>query len=620
MLDSKTTEVKLVKSSSTVESREEALQNPATEELDISEVFKLEAGTDDNDDNDDNNVNDVNDSNGCSDGDKQTYSETKGNFEPGYRDEVKVEEEKGKEPGEILVRIYNEEGIQVASNSFENVTETPQSESNGKDDSGEKMLAAPKSFQLVAEMDLIKTENSKERMLSESEQNHIISTLAKSVQLISQLETSRGQILACEVCGFSTREEQQRQELRIHHESVHFICKLCGNFHLSQSDLKRHLENTHIEKSKYLLCGIGGCEYRERIKTEDGRMKLRFGKLYCHVRKEHCSFKYSCVICNMQFTVVEALRTHVSVQHNGGTTARTCFLKCPHCYKEVKYARNLQKHINFKHNPQKCATCEFVTQTVNKLEKHVKIVHLNEPVKCSSCDFESKSPEMLTKHVMNRHTKNHLCRYCSYKTNNKHALWRHEFTHSDVADYKCDKCEFKTKTPHSLKTHSLYHSESPNYVCDRCQYTSYNSANFATHKKTKHGTGTNQYKCDQCSASFQYLRHRDRHQKSHQAVKFDCKMCQKQFSRRDKLKEHGRKEHVLDEQNEVTVLTPSISCPECGKLFTHSKHLSRHKASAHDGFVFNCPSCLKSFSRKDRMNTHMNYGCKLGLQNIASSV
>ena len=505
-------------------------------------------------------------------------------------------------------------------NSFDNNTETPQNKNNGKDDSEEKIQAVPKSFQRVAKRDLIKTENTKERVLSETEQNHIISSIAKSVQLISQLETSKGQILSCEVCGFSTGEKQQTQELRIHHESVHFICKLCGNFHLSQRDLKLHLRKSHIEKSKYLVCGIGGCGHKENIKGKGGEIKLKFGNLYRHVRKQHCTFKYSCVICNMQFVVVGALKTHVSAQHNGGTTAKTCYLKCPHCDREVKYARNLQHHINLKHNPQKCTTCEFVTQTAEQLKKHVQIVHLQEPVKCSSCDFESNSLETLMKHIKNHHTKRHLCRYCSYKTNKTHHLWRHELTHSNVADYKCEKCDFKTKTPYSLRVHSLYHSEYPKFVCDQCHYRSYNSANFSTHKKTKHGTGTNQHKCDQCGDSFQHLRHRDRHQISHQTGKFDCKMCQKQFTRRDKLKEHGRKEHVLDEQNEVQVLTKSISCPECGKLFTHSKHLSRHKASAHDGFVFNCLSCLKSFSRKDRMNTHMKYGCKVGLQNIASNL
>ena len=247
------------------------------------------------------------------------------------------------------------------------------------------------------------------------------------------------------------------------------------------------------------------------------------------------------------------------------------------------------------------------------------MVHLSEPMKCSACDFQSKNPETLTKHIENRHTKIFLCKYCTYKAKNKYHVWRHELTHSDVADYKCDKCDFKTKTPHSLKAHSLYHLGSPRYICDQCQYTSYSGGNFSAHKKTKHGA--NRHTCDQCGDTFQYLRHLVRHQVNHQAFKFDCKMCLKQFSRRDKLREHGRKEHVLDEQNEnaVKVITKSVSCPECGKLFTASKHLKRHKASAHEGLLLKCINCEKSFSRKDKMNAHLNYSCK-PLSNIVSGV
>ena len=99
-------------------------------------------------------------------------------------------------------------------------------------------------------------------------------------------------------------------------------------------------------------------------------------------------------------------------------------------------------------------------------------------------------------------------------------------------------------------------------------------------------------------------------------------MCKKQFSRKDKLREHGRKEHVLDEQNEneVKVLSKSVSCPECGKLFTESKHLSRHKASVHEGLEFHCIHCQKSFSRKDKMNSHINFSCKLKLLSGAFGV
>ena len=108
-----------------------------------------------------------------------------------------------------------------------------------------------------------------------------------------------------------------------------------------------------------------------------------------------------------------------------------------------------------------------------------------------------------------------------------------------------------------------------------------------------------------------------RHQDNHQASKFNCKICGKQFTRKDKLREHG---HEVHDKIEVKVRTKSISCTECGKTFTQSKHLSRHKASAHGGLVFNCTNCKRSFSRTDKMKTHMNYSCKEKLSKVASNV
>ena len=102
-----------------------------------------------------------------------------------------------------------------------------------------------------------------------------------------------------------------------------------------------------------------------------------------------------------------------------------------------------------------------------------------------------------------------------------------------------------------------------------------------------------------------------------QAFKFTCEKCEKVFSRKDKLREHGREVH---DEIQVKANTKSVACPQCGKIFTQTKHLSRHKASAHGGFVFNCVHCKKSFSRKDKLKTHMNYSCKEKLSSMASKV
>ena len=178
---------------------EELLENPALlrqdiEEPDIFEGVKLEA---------------------VGDGDEATN--TRNNFKLSRRNKVNnqtsIRKDKAKEPGEILIRSE----VKGCSTKEEAVTKSDQ---------------------------MVKTE--KERVLLVTEQNHIISCLEKSVQLVSQLETSLGQILSCQFCSFSTKGERQRQELRIHRESVHFICKLCGDDHTSKTDLKHRVFFTHF--------------------------------------------------------------------------------------------------------------------------------------------------------------------------------------------------------------------------------------------------------------------------------------------------------------------------------------------------------------------------------------
>ena len=94
-----------------------------------------------------------------------------------------------------------------------------------------------------------------------------------------------------------------------------------------------------------------------------------------------------------------------------------------------------------------------------------------------------------------------------------------------------------------------------------------------------------QQKCDKCGQNFQYLRHLLRHQNSHQSSQFNCNLCDKIFSRTDKLREHVQKEHGVED-------TKALSCIHC----------------------------QKTFSRRDKMNAHMKYSCKQTLQTDPSSV
>ena len=118
-----------------------------------------------------------------------------------------------------------------------------------------------------------------------------------------------------------------------------------------------HLKSTHVKGSNYLVWNRW---VREKIKIYyNGEKTQKFRNLYTHIRKRHCTLKYSCDICQKEFTSLDTLRNHISIQHNEGTTATTCSFKCPHCDKEVQWARKLQMYIDQRH---KCPKCEYVTQ------------------------------------------------------------------------------------------------------------------------------------------------------------------------------------------------------------------------------------------------------------------
>ena len=169
---------------------------------------------------------------------------------------------------------------------------------------------------------------------------------------------------------------------------------------------------------------------------------------------------------------------------------------------------------------------------------------------------------------------------------------------------------FASSATSKQKLHNLWKSIWTTIRVQNISVTkSYNSANFSTHKKTKHGNV--EHKCDLCGENFQYLRHLVRHQDNHQNLKSNCKLCEKQFSREYILREHERKEHGLEQPGVFQVKENKIivSCSECGKHFTQSKHLTRHKATVHGGESFPCDNCQKNFSRRDKLNAHKKNIC-----------
>ncbi|KAH6923499.1 hypothetical protein HPB50_001961 [Hyalomma asiaticum] len=149
-------------------------------------------------------------------------------------------------------------------------------------------------------------------------------------------------------------------------------------------------------------------------------------------------------------------------------------------------------------------------------------------------------------------------------------------------------------------------------VTDTCSVT------VETSEEVVPTTSDTAFYCDMCTASFSTLdfltRHRRyghsrRGQKRKHASQggagsqddgrekppFICDVCNRSF-----LRKNARTSHVRIHARS------GYECTDCGRRFSNSSHLSRHRRVHLDASeMFVCPECWASFARKDVMQRHM---------------
>ena len=466
-----------------------------------------------------------------------------------------------------------------------------------------------------------KLEKDPATQLTADEQSFIVNGLLASAQTVTTF-LATGDHLRCQFCDFSTTNLKLTTEMRKHRLEAHNECQLCGGIFSTAVELRAHFKKYHRRNSDSFICGLGGCLYQEK--------QVNIPSIYIHIRTQHCSLEYTCKLCSSKFSKRVSLQRHINEMHKGEDTTRN--VPCKYCGKLIRsVSGNMELHIFNVHSDRqfmRCSLCEFLTKNPKYLDRHRKL-HGQNPLKCDQCDYITKVSNRLIQHKEKRHRKREMliCSVCSYKTQFKKHMNRHDDTHGDKT-FICDKCDFKTKTLQALKTHKLYH-EDPKYFCDVCEYRTCNSANLSTHKRVKHEI--EKFDCDQCGKLFSYKRHLNRHQANHAGLKMPCSFCEKCYYRKDKLNEHLRHAHSISEEesfiltselpefpteptNSITYKNEDVernfACNACPKKFTNSNHLSRHKNSIHSSEVLSCQYCQKNFSRKDKLNVHESFSCK----------
>jgi len=136
-----------------------------------------------------------------------------------------------------------------------------------------------------------------------------------------------------------------------------------------------------------------------------------------------------------------------------------------------------------------CTICGAKFRFDNELSRHVSRVHVNPLVRCTRCEATFTSVSNMQAHV------------------------------DQIHNHRRVQCAFCLKT----------------FSC---------RSNLKRHMKSTHEQNSKKFKCEECDREFNYAHHLKTHVKcAHLFVRYPCKFCSKDFSRRSYMLAHQRKVH-----------------------------------------------------------------------------
>ncbi|RXG58683.1 Zinc finger protein SNAI2 [Armadillidium vulgare] len=356
----------------------------------------------------------------------------------------------------------------------------------------------------------------------------------------------------CPLCGkfFLTSSAMNGHVAKVHGTTlgVKFTCHVCGAPGSSRASLKRHLIRTHKLKNvdhpelltkKCTHCGIGFSSHL---------------LLYEHIRSEH--------------------KENLSDYHN-----------CHWCPALMKAKASLQRHIRRVHPEkeqsfllvEKCPFCEESFSSRIMLQRHLKGSHPDAHYDCNVCNASFKYPYLLTRHKL------------SHEDPAKYAETRKKRKYSVT----CEFCGRKFGSKPRLEYHiEIVHTNPPIkiYTCRMCGLTFPTAKQNNRHYRKVHRPERQKIHCGKCNITFSTREECAEHRALHPNT---CDICQKQFLRRDSLREHL-----------LIHSAPKHQCPHCTKKFTQRSNLKRH-IRVHTGEKpFKCSFCNRRFSDKSACNSH----------------
>ena len=205
-------------------------------------------------------------------------------------------------------------------------------------------------------------------------------------------------------------------------------------------------------------------------KTRDSENKDLYQRKRC----------YPCAECGRLFAQYASSLKHCNVKKIKDTGA-----VCPVCGKKVLLKRNLKRHMNTVHDPNKtmlspetsrdqavankCEQCDKVYSSKNKLVEHMHkkhgVVRKGGPlIQCSECDFSHISKSRVKAHFTLTHNSEHTfkCTLCGISFRSKSGLQKH--TNNVHKPRKSSNPTMSPEVPEIVLAHKSHPPISTNYI------------------------------------------------------------------------------------------------------------------------------------------------------------
>lgn len=309
--------------------------------------------------------------------------------------------------------------------------------------------------------------------------------------------------------------------------SESFICVECGSTFRGKSKMLEHMQ-THMKQGEHTCV----------------QCKQKFpdpGSLIRHVQCQHMhNEEYHCTMCGMRFQTVKAYTRHMQVHSNEKV------FTCTVCGQNFRHKSSVSRHQRKQHPPREpeedSANLSGYSSSSSSSSSSSGSSSSSSSSTSNSSSRTAPSPTPPPKLVIyepKATPRTFLCRECGKAFNHSSSLSRHKLKHQNS--------QKAMPTPPSL---------------DMKPFLDESSALIGK-----------PHVCPYCSKPFAHGSSLSRHLQTHEQRPYQCPSCPRRFLTPNALNCHQR----CHRGKKYPPAGKMHVCSDCGKIFSHSSSLSRHR-------------------------------------------